>query len=571
MMQAMMMMKRLKIAVAVLSFGVCALFLYFFFYNKALIQTSFISASYYLILVLFLFWIATLAKAWANNRPDFRSIVRSYGVGILFCLLACALIFVSVKPQFRILADETNLLAVSRSMTFEHRVDNVTMGNWYYSNFQPMNRETDKRPLLYPFLTSLIHTTTGFRPENAFAVNFILLAGLLMMVFILVQRACGASWAYGAVILVLANPVVTQSATSGGIELCATFFTAASLVSLFYFLKAPDALRFQILWANLLMLANTRYESALFFVILASLLFFMKYIPGAYWGQAWIFPVTPALFLPWIWQRMIFVSHPNPFELKAGEKAFSVGHLLNHTKDFFMTGIRFDYSLPYAVPVLWLGMIGLFFLSFKTMSSRLPKHQQKFIFLSALALLAIWVTLTAYFFGIPSQAADSRFFVPFAILLSLGTVYFLSKVLSSKIGASFFLLFSILVFLLYHPQSVENRFCNSLILTREHRLVMDFLEEQPGRNFLIIAERPGMYTAKEYGAVDFNYANSHKEDVLLQLRRHLYRDIFVAQEILYEGLLPTKASNLDPQFQLSPILELQNNAVSFIRISRVKA
>ena len=563
------MKKNIKTATTILSLEVIALFLYFFFCDKKVIEKAFSLVSLYLILTLFLFWIATLAKVWVNNRPDLKSIGRSYGAGIFFCLLACALVFISVKPQCRILADETNLLAVSKSMTFEHRVDNVTMGTRYYGSFWPLNRETDKRPLLYPFFTQLLNTTTGSRAENAFAVNFILLAGLLIMIFIFVQRAYGASWAYGAVILVLANPVVTQSATSGGMELCATFFTMVSLVSLFYFLKAPDALRFQLLWVNLVMLANTRYESALFFLVLVPLLFLLKYVPFGYLRQAWVFPLTPVLFLPWIWQRMIFMSHPNPFELKVGEKAFSIGHLLSHTKDFFMLGIRFDHSLPYAVPIHWFGFAGVFFLLFQAARGRLQKYQQHFVFLSAIVLLGMWATVTAYFGAIPNHPADSRFFMFYLVLLSLGTLYLLRHIPFVKKRAAVFLGASVFLFLLYHPHSSENRFCNSMLLPREYRVVLDFLEHQRDKNFLVIAVRPGMYAARGFGAFEFEYFNRNKGRILLDFRRHLYRDIFVVQEILYEGLQPTQDTSLAPQCKLSPTLELQNTATSFIRISRV--
>jgi len=47
--------------------------------------------------------------------------------------------------------------------------------------FQVSGRELADTPLLHPFLLSLLHTLTGYRPANVFALNAVLLLSLLAL------------------------------------------------------------------------------------------------------------------------------------------------------------------------------------------------------------------------------------------------------------------------------------------------------------------------------------------------------------------------------------------------------
>ncbi|MFC1896365.1 hypothetical protein ACFL0Q_06860 [Thermodesulfobacteriota bacterium] len=118
--------------------------------------------------------------------------------------------------------------------------------------------------------------------------------------------------------------------------------------------------------------------------------------------------------------------------------------------------------------------------------------------------------------------------------------------------------------------SVENRFQNSLTLPRHFRVVMDFLRLHPSRNILIITDRPGLYAAQDYGAVNFLHANGHKESLCRELSRHLYEEIYVVQEVPYDTKEPANGQQLDQYYGLETVYELQNRAETFIRISRVK-
>ena len=124
-------------------------------FHPSAVQFCVSRVTFYCMLALFACWAAALARRLPPGF-DGRAFLKEYGAGLLFSLALTVFIFLSVKPQFRVLSDETNLLAVSKSMLFERRADNVTMGKWYYFNFQPLLRETEKRPYMFPFFTSLV-------------------------------------------------------------------------------------------------------------------------------------------------------------------------------------------------------------------------------------------------------------------------------------------------------------------------------------------------------------------------------------------------------------------------------
>ena len=60
------------------------------------------------------------------------------------------------------------------------------------------------------------------------------------------------------------------------------------------------------------------------------------------------------------------------------------------------------------------------------------------------------------------------------------------------------LIISMVCFLYYHPIAVEGRFVNSLKGNRTTEHCIDFLDKVSDRNILIIAERPGQFTAMGY-------------------------------------------------------------------------
>ncbi|MSR76870.1 MAG: hypothetical protein EXS63_01375 [Candidatus Omnitrophica bacterium] len=533
------------------------------------ITTFFSYYAYYLILLLVTLWLIQLILHLRKNTVAIKVQLLQNRWGILLALVLTAIVFISVPTHFRILSDETNLLAVSKSMAYEHRVDNVTMGKWYYHNFYPLNREFEKRPLLFPFLLHVIHTLLGYRPENAFFLNGIILFTLLAILFLWVRRECGKRTAILTLVFAVSQPVLTQTATCAGFDLAFVLFFILALACLHHFLRKPSPDSFQWLWINLLMLANTRYESPLVVITILLALLVMGNLKRSYFSPCWIFALTPLATLPGIWQHWLRNSKENPFGIPADSPTFSFHHFLHHQKIFLKSFLNFYSLTPYATVLNWIGILGLLYFLVRHFQEKNlgSKTFRQFSLITFLSLAGLWILFHSYHFGDIGHPASARFFVIFYLAFSFLAAAFLVSI--SPLHSEWLYGLGAACFFLYHPLSVENRFSNQLLLPREYRITLDFLKKIGHQNLLVISERPGQYTVENYGAVDFKYANQNKDDLLRELGRHLYQEIYVIREINYETKKPVKDTTLHPAFQLEPVFEFQNKADAFVQISKV--
>lgn len=521
-------------------------------------RVLFSHVSYYLIFFLFVLWIIALIQRIGTATLRSKVAVP----GIIFCLLLSGAVFVSVKPAFRVLSDETNLLAISKSMTYERRTDNVTMGNYYFDNFYPIRREMPKRPLVFPFLTHIAHAFLGYRPANVFIVNFLALFALLFLIFTLVRERLGNIWAASSALLVASQPVVAECAASGGFDLTAALFMVISFACLGSFLKAPGAVRFRLLWLSLLMLGNVRYENIMCFPIVLAFLFAFKYVKTAYFKgrMSFVYFLTPILLLPVFWQRMLI---KNSYD--TGDAPFAFSYFVQNHITFIKSLFDFRFFLPYATIVNLIGAAGLVYFLIKA-----KKQFSHLWFISGACLAGHWLVYTSYHLGRVDHPSSARLFVLFYILLSVSALFFLSasKVLRKK--PVYVIIFSLAIFALYNPVAAQGRFSRTQTLPRKYRFTMNFLKKEADekRSFLVITERPGQYTVWNYAAVNFAFARKNRS-LKEHIKRHLYENVFVIQDIRYESGLPTEKTHLGSGFSLKTAAESQNDAEHFTRISKV--
>lgn len=556
----------------IISFSTLVFVLYLMpFFNRGLVRILYPHLGYYLTFALVTAWIAVIIQCLRHYRPDIKSFIKSYGYGLLFSVIVCAIISASVKPQFRVLSDETNLLSISKSMLYERKADNVTMGTWYYNNFHPITRAIDKRPLLLPFFTYIIHVLRGYHVENVFILNIFVLFILLFLIYAQVKNYLGSDiWALSAVILVASQPIVSETAASAGFDMLAALFLVICFSCLRWFLNKPETVRFQLLWVSLLMLANIRYEGIVVLMIVLFSLACLRYFRSVFFttGLSLVYPFTPLALLNIYWIKFLMKDH---FETK-GKIPFSLDYCVNNHAAFFKSIFDFSFFLPYASVISILGLFGLAYFVYLFFIKRSPKEapQRHLILISFACILADWAIIMLYFESWPANPSSSRFFLPFFILLSLFVVILANGSELFRRNPAYVLLFSVTMFLLYNPVAVKDTFFQTSILPREYIFVTDFLkrEYKDSKDLLIIANRSGHYTVWNYGAVGFAYANT-SGSIASQYKNHLYNNIIVIQDIKYNGLQPKDEDRLSDKFVLEKIFEIQNKQDCLTRISRV--
>ncbi|MBI3549569.1 MAG: hypothetical protein HY078_11065 [Elusimicrobia bacterium] len=549
----------------------CLGFLFFARASSGGLGRAFGATSYYLLLLLSLLW---LAQAWIllrSENAEPKEFLKRNRAGLAFALAVAAFCFLSVPPNFRTLSDETNLLGISRSMFLERSAYNVTMGKWYYGYFTPILRELDKRRLLFPFLTSALHTATGYRYQNAFALNFLALFALLWGVFWFVRRAFDGTTGAAAVLLVAAQPVVTLFASSAGHDLLATALLFGSLAAAYAFMRRPTAESLAFLWTLLLVLCHARYESALYAALILGMLWAFGYLRADLLRRfGYVYALTPVMLLPVILQSLMFRA--GRLENPPDVPAFGLAHVWTNARSAALGLVDCGFYLPYAIPLFAVSIGVVVLAAFR--ESREPllldsPRRRHWCAIAAAVFAAQAAVLLAYYAGRFQEPSSARLFMAWAVAASLLPVA-LRAYAPEVVTPGRLLLAALALVALYHPIAVENKFINTLTLVRETDAETAYLRALGEKRILVIGDRPGQFTALGYGAVDIGYANAAKADLLNELARHLYLDIVVFQRVQYGTGLVEPATALDGAFTLQTRQEIQITAESYMRISHVR-
>lgn len=552
----------------VLCLCVFALVLLITFHDRSWMHNALTYSSYYVILALSAAWAVSLVSLYRHKQSSAGLFIRRHWKGILASFLLTTVVFVSVPKYFRVLSDETNLLSVAKSMTYYKTVENITEGRWYYEMFWPTpTTGTEKRPFLFPFFTSIIHTLLGYHVENVFVLNYFALWAMLFLLYIAIQSSLGSLWAISGLILVAAQPVIALSATSGSFEIFNFLFIIASFLALRGFLNDFSHKSLMALVMTLIMLANVRYESALFLVIVMIVLAVAGYLKSKFFTQSFVYALTPFLLLPLIWQRVLLSSETDP-NLVGGSwiKAFGFANFQTNIVLFFKYILAPDGQLGYAGGVNIFGILALVLIFFRV------KNKGILLICSVVSLVVLFLIVIFYQGGINDHPLNGRFYIPILVVFSVAPVYFLANLFKDKQKSAYIgLVCALAAFAFYHPVAVEDKLTNNLMIIREYRYVDAFLKKNADKNTLVICGRPGQLIVSNYGAISYGTANNQADLILEQFKNHLYSKIYAVQSIAYTNKSPLKDNIIDPRYQLETVDELQVTGVYFFRISRVKA
>lgn len=225
-----------------------------------------IHAGYWFTLALVFLWGRAVWKVARSIR--WREWLGWPEAGVVALILTVTTMWVShERPGYKILADELLLSGTAMSMHYDRQAAYPVRATDVQGSFQILSRFMDKRPLVFPFMVSLIHDVTGYRPENVFYFNMALSAVFLASIYALGRKAGGSRWAgFIGVVLFAGLPLAAQQSTGGGFELLNLFLLAFYGLLMIRYLEEPDEERLEALILSAVMLASTRYESALFLV-----------------------------------------------------------------------------------------------------------------------------------------------------------------------------------------------------------------------------------------------------------------------------------------------------------------
>jgi len=490
------------------------------------------------------------------------------------------LLLVHESYGFKILMDEVMLLGTSMSLHYDKTALVPMRGHDIQGAFQLLAGQLDKRPLFHPFLLSLLHDLTGYRPENAFVLNTVLTFVLLTLVWFAGKRIAGRGAGAVGVLMLTSLPLLAQNATGGGFEVLNLVMILATLLLGLRYLERQDGVTLNALCLSGVLLALTRYESVVFLLPVAGVVLWTWYSRRPS-GPTWLAAAAPLLLVPYALHNQVFAARQSSWELMSQpgyEKPFSldyapdnIAHALNF---FFNTNGEQSNSLVLSV----LGLPAAFFFALWTLktlrSLRTVSAERATLALFAIGFAIHTALLMCYFWGKFDDPVIRRLSLPLNLFLVLGVLVVVAeisrgdlvwRILAGIVGAGFFL----------HslPAMARHDYSLDYYVGREMEWRREFIAAHPARDYLVIDNNSIMWITHRVSATPVLQALQRKEVILYNQRNRTFSDIYVFQRLNIDpaasraNFLPDE--DLGPDYQLETVWERRFTPMTVSRISRV--
>lgn len=383
---------------------------------------------YYVIFLTFTLWLVAvwrMARTAENREPDSRPARWWWaGAGLIGVL---TLLAVTHEPfRSKILYDEYVLQSTAYNLHYFRDNSAMVRGYDIQGVFLSTDGYVDKRPVFFPFLLSLVHDLTGYRPANVFYLN----TGLFMVVlgFMGWIGARLNGWRGGllAIGLLGSLPLFAQNATGAGMELLNLCLLLVVILHGAAWLARPGERTLSGLVLAVLLLVQSRYESALY-VLPAGLVIALG------WWRARRLIITgaviaaPLLLIPVALQQKVVSNNPVMWELHENQTSrFSVEYLAGNLQgayEFFSaTGMTQANSLLLGP----LGLVALAVVGWRLWLERARWRDVTPVQLSLLvfgaAILAVTGLVMFYYWAALNDPMAARFALPLHLLLVLAIV-----------------------------------------------------------------------------------------------------------------------------------------------------
>ena len=557
-----------------------AVFLGFFGLDKARMEQYYNAYTWYFLAFSLFLWLQLCFSLLPAPGEIRQRLGRHLWPVLLAAGLNIAAIFAS-PPDFRILADETNLLSMAMAMYDDHACTNPTqLVSYYHGMRRVISQVTDMRPGLFPFAVSALHSLTGYRPENAFAVNAIAGFACLCLVYYLIQLFWGRFWGTVAMLLLGAFPVFVLYMTSAGFEVFNLAFVLMFLLLLNRFIRDATVGNAEALLLLLPLLAQTRYESVL--ALFCAVPVILMRLPGREYSRFSLrLVILPLLFLPVAWLRVVTFSQ-QAFQVSSIDQAFGLDLFVKNIRRAlpFFSGSERAYGM---VPMIFFlavaGLVWVFF-DWQARHREASKEQQAAsayradsLFLLAGAWLFILhaVARFAYYWGDMTLQYTSRLGIVFLPALVFLAVYLLRRLtVMFNWNRAWAAIMAVLVLLHGWPAAGQNLAVRDILFYREFKTVREFLERNfPDRkDYIVVTEQSNAMTPLRYNTFTIGHLNASADQVKQDLKNRTWRYLIVVQKIETDTGRCVDNSEVNSDFALETLYESQLSINRKLRISK---
>ncbi len=534
-------------------------------------------AGYWLVALTAITFVVALQEEVRAHWPGWKR-VCAHWPGLLAAMLIAGFWQVHEPHDFKILFDEHVLGGIARLMHYERQGAYAGYAHYINGHLSTFGMGVDKRPLMYPFLVSILHDLTGFRPENSFVAN-----GLISFVLLLFIYGLGVvigGWRIGCLgqMLLAGLPLIAQNATSGGFDLLNVTAITGFVLAAWNYWRQTGTGGLDLCVYSGLVLANCRYESLLFLGVVM-ILAVLKWIRERRTSLTLAAALSPPLALPPLLLNLIFMGGGGGSYFQTKQENFlNVSHLgdnIFHAGYFlFLPDWHLNSSILLSVAgfasllltLMWI--LRRLFIFARESSVEVP-----FLFCVLGVLAVTFITLLS-FWGFWDDPPVQRLSLPLYIAFAWCVMYAAARSLRGRtlpgwvIGAA-----AICAVVTAAPVSSEAYTTNELSTYITYRWARDYVLKHADPSVLIVSRASVMFTLYGLPNIHLGIANHNPYKVFNVVQLGLYREVWVVQEYTLNGKLNAwvewPAARLDQRILLKTIAEDVSNVGVHVRISKI--
>lgn len=387
---------------------------------------------YYVMLGTFCFWLASLWRirrrfVESNWTGDDAESAR-WGVVWALALIGVLMMAVAGLETFRskILFDEFVLQSTAFNMHFFREVSTMVRGYELMGAFTSLDNYLDKRPYFFPFLVSLVHDLTGYRTTNAHYLNFALMPLVLMLIYDLGRQWFGWKGGLASLLLLGTLPLFGQNATGSGMEMINLLMLLLAVRTGAIYLRSPDSISLTAFCLTVVLLAQSRYESALY-VGCAGLVILWGWWRSGRMVLSVGAAMAPLLLIPVAWHNKVLSNTPVLWEMKENQTSrFGPEYVSDNAQGVWEYLFSFSRDTSNSLLVSTVGLTGLLMvLGYAVFRRRGFKTWEPHAGAGAMFMIGVLANLVLVLFYFWSRFTDpmaSRFSLPLYAAMCLAAV-----------------------------------------------------------------------------------------------------------------------------------------------------
>lgn len=557
-------------------FTIISIYSGFFAFDKKELFFVYGNYVYYFISIAFFIWFYLFISFAIRNKSKISSYFNIHKYALITSAVIVILFFFVSPPEYRILADEANLLSTSKSM-YENKNVFVSIEELnILDKKQEISFSLDKRLVLFPYILHLVHCLKGYSPDNAYIVNALASFGCLFLLYYLIQSLWGKYYGYTAMFLLASYPLFIRYSMSAGYDVVNLFFALLSFWCFCRFCKDSSTQNTNLLIYTVALLSYTRYECTVMAVVI---MIFALIIQGKKELESLnpAFFVYPLLFIPHAWV-MFFATTKTYLQVNEGESTFSLEYLINNFINAFYFILEFDSKQESVFIVAFMAILSIFVFIRKLSANKNETIAVIKDYKSHLAIVSVFLIIQivvkfSYKYGDLTIAENARFgmtLLPYVVFLA---IYFIKYFLQKQTKYKTIVLLLIMMVVLQYWAKAQNNYHDKAkgIYYRVFQTFRNFLEEKykDKDDLLIASDYSNFLTPLKYNSVSIETLNKNFSIFKAYIKENKYWNKLIVIQVFENGIY-NKECVVKENKEFEIVYEKAINDNSFIRFSVYK-